>query len=70
MWNDPIVAEVRRIREELAARHQYDIHEICREARQGEKQSSHSIVSFSPKPAITTVAPSGHDTSVNFSPNP
>ena len=34
MSPDPIVAEIRGIREEIAARFNYDIHAICEYARQ------------------------------------
>ena len=38
MWRDPIVEEVRRVREEYAARYHYDIKAICRAARESEKK--------------------------------
>ena len=50
MWRDPIVEEVRRVREEYAARYHYDIKAICRAARESEKKSDHEIVSLSPRP--------------------
>lgn len=33
MWEDPIVADVRRIQEELAAEHEFDVHAIFAEMR-------------------------------------
>jgi hypothetical protein len=30
VWHDPIVAEVRQVREALFAESNYDIHEFCR----------------------------------------
>ena len=45
MWEDPIVAEVRKIREKLAAKFHYDIRAICEDARKREKKSGHPIVS-------------------------
>ncbi len=36
MWQDPIVAEIHRIREQIAQAHGNDIHAICEAARRGE----------------------------------
>jgi len=36
MFDDPIVAEVRRARDELARRFNYDIHAICEDLRKRE----------------------------------
>ncbi len=47
MWRDPIVEEVRRVREEYAAQYNYDIKAICRAAREQQKMSGHKIVSLS-----------------------
>jgi hypothetical protein len=44
MWQDPIVEEIRRHREEYAARFNYDIKAICREAREHQKKSQGKIV--------------------------
>ena len=33
MFEDPIVAEVRRVRDELARRFNYDVHAICEDLR-------------------------------------
>ena len=54
MWRDPIVEEVQRIREEYAARYNYDIKAICRAAREQQKTSGHKIVSLSPRAAIAS----------------
>ena len=37
-WEDPIVAEVRRVRDQLAKKFNYDVHAICEDlrARQGK----------------------------------
>jgi hypothetical protein len=45
MWEDPIVAEVRKIREKLAARFNYDIDALFDYLREQEKTSGHPIVS-------------------------
>lgn len=57
MWEDPIVAEVRRVREEYAARFNYDIKAICRHAREQEKLSGHEVVTLPPRPVTTIPAP-------------
>ena len=41
MWEDPIVAEVRAIREALAAKHNYDIHAIFEDMR--NRQTIHVV---------------------------
>jgi hypothetical protein len=45
MWEDPIVAEVRNIRDEIAKRFNYDIRAIAEYMREREKTSGHPIVS-------------------------
>jgi hypothetical protein len=45
MWKDPIVAEVRKIREKIAAKFNYDINAICEDARKRERKSGHPIAS-------------------------
>jgi hypothetical protein len=47
---DPIVEEVRRIRDELAAKYGYDIDKIFEAARKQERKSGRKTVSFVPKP--------------------
>lgn len=49
MWKDPIVEEVRRIREEHAARFGYDLKAIYDDLKETERQSGRKIVSLSPK---------------------
>ena len=43
-WRDPIVAEVRRAREELFASARYDLRELCRQLREGQKTCGHPVV--------------------------
>ena len=38
MWNDLIVEETRKLRDEYAAKHGYCIHSIAEDLRQWEKQ--------------------------------
>ena len=45
-WNDEIVEEVRRVREEHAARFDYDISAICADIRKKQAEGGRKIVSF------------------------
>jgi hypothetical protein len=47
MWRDPIVEEVRRVREQHAARFDYDLSKICQDLKQQEKRSRRKVVSLS-----------------------
>ena len=49
MWNDPIVEEVRKIREEHAARFDYDLKKIFQDIKEREEKSGHKVVSLPPK---------------------
>ena len=49
MKNDPIVAEVRRIRAEHAARFHYDLEAIYRDLKEKEKNSGRTYVRYSPR---------------------
>ena len=49
VWEDPIVAEVRRHRDAYAKSFNYDIHAICEDIRRMEKLSGHTFVTLEPK---------------------
>lgn len=51
-WRDPIVSEIRRIREEYAARYQYNIEAICRAAHEKQATSGRKVVTLPPKPVL------------------
>jgi hypothetical protein len=51
MWEDPIVAAVRKIREDYAAQFDYDLQALCRALKEHEQQDPRPKVSFPPKPA-------------------
>ncbi len=55
MWHDPIVAEVRRNREEYAARFNHDIEAICRAARQNQAEASGRVVTLPPKRVVPEI---------------
>ena len=50
-WQDPIVEEVRAIREAYAARFNYDLQAIYRDLKAQERQSGWQTVSLPPRPA-------------------
>lgn len=47
IWSDPIVDEVRRVRDAYAARFNYDLRAIYRDLKEQEKQSGRKVVSYS-----------------------
>ena len=50
MYKDPIVEEVRRIREARAARFNYDLDAIFEDLMKRQDDPGRTYVSFSPKP--------------------
>jgi hypothetical protein len=55
MWQDPIVTEVRKIREAHAAKYNFELRAIYEALKQAEQKSKRQKVTFSPK-RITPVA--------------
>ena len=49
MWQDPIVKEVRQVRETHAARYDFDLSTIYLELKKAEQKSGRREVSFAPK---------------------
>jgi len=49
MQLDPIVEEVRKIRDEYAKRFNYDLDAICRDLQEKQRQSKRRVVSLPPK---------------------
>ncbi len=49
MFNDPIVEEVRRVRDKLAARFDYNIEAIVENARKEQEALGQKTVSFAPR---------------------
>jgi hypothetical protein len=49
MARDPIVDEVRRVREDLAAKHGFDIKAMLVASKKRQRRSGHKVVSFVPK---------------------
>lgn len=54
MWEDPIVAEVRRVREELAARFNYDVKAIFADIRARQAALGDRLVTRNSKPEPIT----------------
>ena len=53
MIHDPIVEEIREIRQEYAAQFNHDIDAICEDLRRKQQQSGRKVVSRKPRPATT-----------------
>lgn len=49
MNTDPIIAEVRQVRDALAAKFNYDVAAIVRDAQKRQKQSKLKVVSLKPR---------------------
>lgn len=49
MKKDPIVEEIRKIREAHAAKFNYDLKDICADLKKKEKDCGHPVVSLPPK---------------------
>jgi len=49
MYDDPIVAEIRRLRDEYAQRFGYDLDAICRDLREQQERGARRVVKREPK---------------------
>ena len=49
MWQDRIVEEIRRNREQYAAAHDFDLGSICRAAREKQRRQRRNVVQRSPR---------------------
>ena len=58
-WQDPIVEEVRAIREAYAAQFNYDLQAIYHDLKAQERQYGWQTVSFPPRPAKPVERPVG-----------
>lgn len=66
MIDDPIVDEIRRIRDEHAAKFGYDLDALVRDLREQERASGDEFYEFAPKPAPVSPVVDGGST---ISPN-
>jgi len=53
MWQDPIVEEIHKIREEYARQFNFDINAICKDIHAKQVNSDREVVSFSPRKPAT-----------------
>jgi hypothetical protein len=60
MIDDPIVAEVRKARDEYARRFDYDLDAICADLQQKQAQSGRKLVSFPPKRPESAIGGRAH----------
>jgi len=49
MPKDPIVDEIRRVRQNEAAKHGFDVKAILTAAKKRQRRSKHKVVSLAPK---------------------
>jgi hypothetical protein len=47
--NDPIIAEIRRIRDEYARRFNYDLHAMCEDLRRKQELRGARVVTYPPR---------------------
>ncbi len=52
MWKDPVVEEVRRIRDEYARSFEYDLGKICEDLRRQQAESGRKVVTLPPKKVV------------------
>jgi hypothetical protein len=52
MWNDPVVAEVREIRDAHAKKFKYDLKAIAADLKKRQKLSGRAVVSFPAKKPV------------------
>jgi len=57
MWKDPIVEEVRRVREEHAARFNYDLKAIVEDLMQEQRQSGTEVINLPPRRPVSWTPP-------------
>ncbi|MEX0725100.1 MAG: hypothetical protein WEB58_19075 [Planctomycetaceae bacterium] len=51
MWRDPIVDEIRQLRQEYAAQFNHDLKAICRDLRERQAKGGRKVVTLPPRPA-------------------
>jgi hypothetical protein len=49
MWQDPIVEEIRKIREEFAKKHNFDLRKMFKTLKEMEAKNNRPTVSFPPR---------------------
>ncbi len=56
MWKDPVVEDVRAIRDEYARSLDYDLGKICEDLRRQQTEGTKEVVTLPPKRLIKNVA--------------
>ena len=54
MNDDPILSEVRRVRDEHAAKFNYDLDAIFQDLKQKERKSGRQYVRYEPRPVVAS----------------
>ena len=49
MWKDPVVEEVRAVRDEYSRRFDYDLGKICKDLRRQQEEAESDVVTLPPK---------------------
>ena len=52
MWDDPIVDEIRKIRDAHAEKYQYDLQAIAADLKNQQDAGKRQVVSFAPKKRV------------------
>ena len=69
MWEDPIVAEVHRIREQLAAQFDFDVHAMFADMRKRQAALGSRLVSLAESAEPTAEADQSRDSASSGSPS-
>ncbi len=59
MWRDTIVDETRKVREEYAAKFNYDLEAIYRDLKEKEEKSEREVVSLPPRESVSLTTVQG-----------
>jgi len=51
MWRDPIVEQIRQLRQQYAARFHHDLTAICQDLRERQTVGNRKVVTLPPRPA-------------------
>lgn len=50
MWRDPIVEEIRQLRQQYAAQFNHNLKAICEDLRERQKKGNRKVVTLPPRP--------------------
>ncbi len=56
MSSDPVVDEIRKIREEWAARFDFDVRAIVKDAQRRDAADDREVIRLPPRPVVTSAA--------------